>query len=105
VSRVSAHGRYTKSCRSPNWVEEGKTRPKKKPKCDEYGISVMRSQEDALHHRAVFGWAEQFIAVGRLNPTHGKTKDSPSKHFPSHVDWWCREGVERCKIFDVIQGN
>lgn len=87
-----------------SWVEEGKTKPKKKPKCDEHSVSVLRSRDDAIHHRELFGWAGQFIAEGKLIRDHGKTKDSPAKNFPSHVDWWPYEGVERFKAFEVVKG-
>ena len=88
-----------------NDVEMGKTKANRKPKCHNPGISMLRSREDAMHHRSVFGWAAQHIAVGRLMPQHGKVKDSPVKDLPSHVDWWCYDGIERSKVFKVVEGT
>lgn len=84
-----------------SWVEEGKTKPNKIPKCDEFSVSVMLSKNDALHHRHVFRWAAQHIAVGRLFPSHGRVKPTPTKKFPSHLEWWSFVGVKREVLFSI----
>lgn len=89
-------------CDFLSWVEAGKLKPNKRPKCDECGISVMRSKEEAMHHRELFGqFAGNYIAVGQLTPMHGKTKASPTTKFPSHVDWWCYTDVARETVFRI----
>jgi hypothetical protein len=84
-----------------SWVEEGKVKPNKSPKCDEFSVSVMLTKDDALHHRNLFGWAAQHIAMGKLTPENGKTKPTPTNKFPSHVEWWSYVGVMREALFNV----
>jgi hypothetical protein len=87
-----------------SYVEAGKV--KKRPKCNDHSVSVMRSKEDAVHHREVFGGniGGKFIAVGTLLPAHGKTEGSSYGNFPSHTDWWPYENVQRHTVFTVVQG-
>ena len=87
-----------------SYHEEGKLIRDLRKVCQAHGVSVHGSEEGAIHHRKVFGWASQFFAKGRLTPAHGKTKPTPSKSSPSHITWWPYDGVDRCQPFAVVQG-
>src|SRR5438128_10777189 len=84
--------------------EEGKHVRDPQKQCQACGISVLRTREDAVHHRDAFQWRGEFIAEGMLAPAHGKIKPTPAKKFPSHISWWCYDGVARHEIFVVIVG-
>jgi len=87
-----------------SWHEEGKEPKYPGKECQACSVSVHRTQESAIHHREVCEYDGACIAVGVLNPSHGKTKDTPTRKFPLHVSWWPYEGIDRGAIFKVMPG-
>ena len=73
--------------------------------CRRHALSVYRSIDDARHHVSVFPGTGRFIAAGVLVPDCGMTKDTPNPTHPSHVDWWCYDGIDRYRGFAVIEGQ
>lgn len=86
-----------------SFVEEGKKITQPQKICVAHGISVMRTLEDARHHREFLRWKKGHIAQGKLIPAHGKLKSTHSGRFPSHLTWWCYRDVVRHEAFEVVE--
>jgi len=73
--------------------------------CQSRGLSLYRKIEDARHHIELFAFHGTFIAVGILNAETGLMLATPPKDGsrPSHLTWWCFDGVERKSQFQVIE--
>lgn len=85
-----------------SYVEKG-MKVSKKRLCEDSGLSVMKSLAEAQHHARVFKWQPSFIAVGHLRAEHGLVKDTPYDEYPSHLTWWCFDGVDRASLFKVME--
>jgi hypothetical protein len=58
---------------------------------------------DAQRQRRRFkGFRRRQVAKGIIQPEHGVTKPTSRDQFPSHVTWWCAEGVAAETFFAVV---
>jgi hypothetical protein len=73
---------------------------RKDPACLRCGLSVFRSRADAEHQSRVFPKLGSIIAMGALQPRHGKTKPTGK---PTHTAWWIYEGVDRLAVFESFE--
>jgi hypothetical protein len=81
--------------------EEGKSFDADR-ECETAGLSVFRKPEDAVRYRKKFPYLGKRIAQGELAKEHGKLKPTPRGN-NSHATWWPYEGVERSKLFKVVE--
>jgi hypothetical protein len=81
--------------------EEGKPFPPER-ECEAAGLSLFRKHEDAVHYRRKFPYLGDRIAQGVLAKDHGKLKPTPRGR-NSHVTWWPYEGIERSKLFALVE--
>jgi len=73
--------------------------PKADP-CMRAGLSVMQTEEDAVHQAEMFPGLGHLIAVGTLEPQHGKAMLTQGK-VPSHTTWWSYKDVVREAPFQL----
>ena len=85
--------------------EMGRVPKDAKKACQSRGLSLYRSIEDARHHIRLFSFHGNFIAAGNLDAESGLMLATPPKDGsrPSHLTWWCFDGVERKSGFQVIE--
>jgi hypothetical protein len=57
---------------------------------------------DAVHQRQLLPKLGRFIAQAALVAEHGKTKLTKGTQ-PTHTTWWAYEGVNRHRLFSVVQ--
>lgn len=81
--------------------EENKPFPPDR-ECEAAGLSVFQKREDAIHYRRKFPYLGDRIAQGTLTEEHGKLKPTPRGR-NSHMTWWPYEGVERSKLFTLVE--
>jgi hypothetical protein len=73
------------------------------PPCIRCGLSIFRTQEDALHQQSLMPRLGKVIAEGNLRPEHGKMKLTQGRQ-PTHTTWWVYVTVtDRAAIFTVVQ--
>jgi len=72
------------------------------PACLRCGLSVFREMRDAVHQRQLLPKLGRFIAQATLVAEHGKTKRTTGSQ-PTHTTWWAYEGVNRYRLFSVVQ--
>jgi hypothetical protein len=58
--------------------------------CNEWGLSVWVSPEDALHAQKIMKWvAKWYIASGKIEPEDGVLAHTPhGTHQPNHYTFW-----------------
>jgi hypothetical protein len=74
----------------------------KAPACLRCGLSVFREMRDAEHQRALMPRLGRRIAMATLGSMHGKAMPTSGMQ-PSHTTWWPYEGVDRARLFSVIE--
>ncbi|MBC7816999.1 MAG: hypothetical protein IAG10_08940 [Planctomycetaceae bacterium] len=72
------------------------------PPCLRCGLSVFRTPEDAHHQFRAFPKLGRYLASGTLQSEHGKTKLTHGRQ-PTHTTWWVSEGVDRPRVFQVVE--
>ena len=72
------------------------------PACLRCGLSVFREMRDAVHQRQLLPKLGRFIAQAELVAEHGKTELTKGTQ-PTHTTWWAYEGVNRHRLFSVVQ--
>ena len=68
--------------------------------CRRCGLSVFLVVEDALHQQKLIPRLGTKIAKAVLEAVHGKARQTGT---PTHTTWWPFEGVDRAKLFTVVQ--
>lgn len=72
------------------------------PACLRRGLSVFRDRSDAQHQFRAYPRLGRYLAEGTLAPECGVTKLTTGR-FPSHSTWWVYEGVDRARLFQVVE--
>lgn len=61
-------------------------------KCEGWGLSVWRTEEDVEHARTLLRWLQKkYIFKGRVSPDDGQLKQTGQ---PGHHTFWVYQGVE-----------
>ena len=73
--------------------------------CDAAALSVFTNKDDAKHYSDKYQYLGEFIATGKLGPTHGKIMRNPRTlrggKIVAHASWWAYLDVDRCALFVV----
>jgi hypothetical protein len=85
--------------RSP--AEKG-TLPTADP-CMRVGLSVLPTEQDALHTANLFPPLGDHIAAADLAADHGKLMRTPTRTQQQHMTWWPSLGLDRASLFRIVQ--
>lgn len=70
--------------------------------CKSSGLSVFADLADVGKAQAIIpGMRKRLVAVGTLNPSHGKLAHTPST-LKSHHTWWVLSGIQPALFFRII---
>ncbi len=71
--------------------------------CTRHGLSVFPDFASCSHQQSLFPGLGEHIVAAQLDPSHGKTMETPTKRNPRHMTWWPRKDLERSVLFKLVE--